>query len=340
LVIGVGALYSWNQRSSPEELERNAQEEFDSGNYVAALALYNKLQENSPEDALIEATLQELQELLIAEDNFLKAKQAAENEQWYDVRALLQVNETTSNAKFKYSKEGAELRGQAEEEIESLEQETATQIANLQQTVVEEKSTRAAAEQMNSQTEIKLQETIAQKQQTEDVLQSTKELLKESEKKITETQSQLEREHKIAQALAQEAERERFEKFLNEVKVYAEMLKRGDEYLGLSFDEIDQTKDIPALIYIAQSKVLFDEVYTNVLELRSNRTPSRYSERADEVVQAAALFIDSSKSLRNAVIYIEEKQGGEFSNHFNQGKNLKDKAKVLLQQTEQFINSY
>lgn len=339
-VVGAGALYSWNQKSFPEELEKSAQGEFDSGNYVAALVLYDKLQENSPADALIEAKLKEIQELLVAEDNFLKAEQAAENEQWYDVRALLQTNGATSNAKFKYSAEALELYQQAEGEIESLEKETAIQIANLQQTVTEEKSTRARVEQKKSQTEVKLLETIAQKQRTEDALQSTKELLEESEKKIAKTQSQLEREQRIARAASQEAERERFEKFLNEVKIYEEMLRKGDEYLDFSLGEIDRAKDIPALIYIAQGKVLFDEVYIRVLELRSNRTPLAYKERTDDIVQAATLFIDSSRSLRNAVIYIEEKQGEEFSDHFKQGKNLKDRAEVLLQRTKQFINAY
>lgn len=315
LTVGVGGIYTWIH-DSPQRLKQSALEELDSGNYVAALALYDKIQEEVPGDTEIEALITQAQKLLIARENFLKAQQTAEQGEWYDVRALLEASEAMFNSEFAFHKEAIELSERAGKQIAYIEEEVANRIGGLEQTIAIEKSGRKQAEQKKSQIEIELQRALSQKQQTEG--------------KLTE-------EQKKTAILVKEAEQERFEKFLNELKIYVEMLSRGDEYLTFTISEIDQANDIAALLFLSQSKVLFQEVETNVLELRSVRTPPAYNSQADDMVRAASLLLGASTNLRNAIIYIENKQGNDFIDYFSLGKSLKAQAKALLDQIRQFI---
>jgi len=340
LVAGIFGAYSLTRNYSFENLKQNALGEIEGGNYAAALVLYDKLREASAEDTEIEAQFEEVKKLIVAEENFLKARQFAESGGWFEVWVLLKESDALSNSHFKYQSEALELYQRAEEQTESLEKETLNKFSRLQQIAEVEKSKRKQAEQNRVQTESELENTRAQKQQTEEALQSAKSLLEESEVKIDEAQSRFEFEQNKVQALNQVAERERLEKFLNEFRVYVGMLDKGNEYLDLTLSEINQEKDITALIFISQGKVLFDEVNIKVRELRTKRTPAQYIEHVDKIIQATRLFSDSIKSLRIAVIYIEEQQNNDFSNQFYQGKSLKAEARVLLDQVKQFINSY
>jgi len=332
ILAGAVSAHTLYQRYSFKKLENSAQAEFDNGNYSAALVLYNKLQDSAPNDGEIVSKVDNAKKLIVAEDTFLKAQQAAENEQWLDTEVLLKDSEAITNPDFKFYEDAKALYQKASDLMNSLEKQTAEEMTSLRQSIADEKSKR-------QQTESQLQTTSSQKQQTEQTLQNTQQVLQRTQNQAAQTQSQLEVQQKKAQEMEQKALQEQFEKFINELDVYVGMLKNGNGYLNSAISEIDRSSDVTALIYISQAKVLFDEVKTRAADLGANRTPAGYASRVDEVKQSCDLFNDAAKNLRNAIIYIESKESADFTNYLNQGKGSKSQAYSLAQNVGQFVSS-
>lgn len=317
-MVTLGGVYSLVRKHSLRELETNALEELDGGNYSAALVMYSTLRDKLSGDLTIGTKVEDIKRLFVAEDNFLKAQQAAENGEWFDVRALLRESDAVSNPTFKYYEEASELYQQAEDEIRVIEGEAATKIVRLQQKTVSEELKRR-------QVETQLQATIVEKQQAEKILEFTKRLVVESQKQV--------------EVITRIAERERFEKFLNELSLYVDMFDKGDGYLNFALVEIDRGRDITALTFITQGRVLFTEIKSMVEEMRSNRTLGQYNGQVNTMIEALSYMVDASKNLGTSILYIQEKTGSGFLQFFNKGGELKSKANIILGDIKRFINS-
>ena len=132
------ATYTLFRKYTFYELNQEVAAELKRGNYSAALALYNKLYNAYPENVEISSEIEETERLLIAEDDFKKAKKAAENEQWLNVEALLKDSGAVSNPEFKFYEEAQMLYQQAKSLVASFEKNISEKISNLKQAVAEE----------------------------------------------------------------------------------------------------------------------------------------------------------------------------------------------------------
>lgn len=324
LFVGVAtaSAYKLVNRYAFSKLEKSAGKELASGNYSTALVLYNKLKESSSEDSGFAEQADRTKKLLIAEENYLQAVKAVEEEKWLDAEILLANSGILDNPEFKFYQEAVALYEQAKGLVSSYEKEVSDKISGLKQIIETETVKR-------QQTESQLNTTISQKQQTESALESTAQLLKESQNKANKAQAQYEEEQRKAQEAERQAEKERLEKFTNEVNVYVDMLKTGNNHLNTVIAEIDRfASDVSILSYISQAKVLFDEVRGKSLDLKQNRTPEGFHGTVDKITQSADLFNQASQSFRNAAFYIQDK-GEEFNTHYNEAKDFKMQAYTL-----------
>ena len=324
LFVGVAtaSAYKLVNRYAFSKLEKSAGKELASGNYSTALVLYNKLKESSSEDSGFAEQADRTKKLLIAEENYLQAVKAVEEEKWLDAEILLANSGILDNPEFKFYQEAVALYEQAKGLVSSYEKEVSDKISGLKQIIETETVKR-------QQTESQLNTTISQKQQTENTLQSTTKLLEESQNKVNETQSQYEEEQRKAQEAERQAEKERMGKFTNEVNVYVGMLKRGNDQLNLAVAEINKSSvDFAILFYIGQAEFLFDEAYDKSIDLKNNRTLSGFEGVVDKITQSADLFNESAQKFRKAVFYMEE-NNDEFNTYFNQGNDLKMQAYSL-----------
>ena len=100
----------------------------------------------------------------------------------------------------------------------------------------------------------KIKKTIVEKTQTETVLDTTKEVLEQTSQKVTESQEEILKQkeqllieqRKIA-ALAAQAEKERLEKFLNELDVYVSSIRKADEEIVSALEEISSKIRLPSV---------------------------------------------------------------------------------------------
>lgn len=334
LVMAGGVISANNlfKRYNFNKLNKNVEIELEQGNYSTALVLYDKIQNASPEDTEIGSKIEQMKKFLVAEENFQKALQASENEEWLTVEVLLKDSEAILNLDFKFHQEAIELYQQAQALVDSVEREVSETISGLMRDVTSEETKRKQAELQTSQVQSALQQTASQKQQTEQQLQSATSQLQQS-------QSQLQSEQQRASELAREAEKAVLDKFVNELDVYVGMLRNGNEYLNLAIAEIDKSNDLSAFSYVDKARVLFSEVFDKASDLRNNRTPAGFASQVDELKQSVDLFKSASQDLRNSLIYIESKESGEFDTYYNQGKDKKMQAFTLMRSVEQFVDS-
>lgn len=339
LIVAGGGFYSLVKKYYSGRFEADARKELENGNYLTALALYSNLGNTKSWSEADQAGAEEIKRLLIAEDSFFKAEQAAKEEKWLETLVFLKESEAVSNPSFKHYSEAKSLLELAQDRVRSSEKKTQDEIAALHQSITREKATREQAEQKRSELETNLQLTAQEKQKTATLLESTKRLAEESQKKTTEIQSQFEQEQKKVQALAEAAERERFKKFVSEFAIYVDLLNKGDEFLGNTINEIDQGRDITALTLITQGRALFNETKSKAEDLRANRTPGQYIGHVDNLIRAASYLNDAAKQLGTSLLYIQEKSGSEFSRFYNEGKNFRSQAKEFIGTIKNFIQS-
>ncbi len=320
-----------------QTMRKDVQAALENGDYAAALGHLRDLEGYVDTDTEIEGERARATALLVAAANYEKAKIAADSGEWFDVRALLRDSDAVHNESFIYYNEAVTLLAFAEKRIVALEDSNANEIAGLEKNTAKEKK-------RSTSLQSKLQTTIKEKNETTNVLDSTKQMLEKSNRKITETEAEIERkkqllleeQQKVA-ALAEQAAREKLEKFLNEINVYVASLRDGASYIVLAEGEIKQKKDVSALLYISQAKTLFDDVYGKTVGLRDRSEDSK-KEWTERVISASKEFLATVKNLRNSVIVIEDQDGEEFKTFSKNAENARNRADALVLEVQTFID--
>ena len=320
-------------RTLGETLSRN----LDSGDYLAALAIAGKMKVGRTATPELEATIAETARLLVAEDIYHQAVKAGNEERWVDARALLVGSEAVSNPSFKYYEEARQLLQEAEALAAGVAHKTAVTISALEEKAKTEQDKRQKLEQKQKS----LEGTLSEKEKT--LLQSKAETAEANRKanlsqKDAETkQAELVAEQARAKGLMEQVERESKQKFFTELKTYRDMAQKGKEQLDNAVIEINSKRDVTALIYMSQGKILFEEAKTKTSDLRSHRTPAAYQARVDDLMKSLEEFLKASKQLRNAVVYIEDQGSAEFSESFSKGKAALNSAASLLAGVSDFL---
>jgi hypothetical protein len=313
-----------------QSAEQKAESDLAKGDYAAALVAFNNLKEDSPNDEGVVAKYREAKSMVIAEELFNRAKKAAEDGAWLDTKVLLDDENIVLNPGFKHYDEAVTLYKDAEERITVLEQANDQTILKLEQLSEEE---RARAEQIAAD----LQNISLAKQKTEQDLESAQGELSDVQSKATQTLADLESEQLRAQDLADQIEEEQLAAFAQELKIYADMLTQGEWHLNNGLVEISQSEEINTLILVGQAKSFFEEVKSKANDLRDNRPLGQYMDKVDLIIQSANLYLSAGKSLRNAVVYIDDQQSAGYIEEINQVNSLKAQARALLNLAYQFI---
>lgn len=323
-VVGVGtggyfAVKAQGLRTLTTALDTHLQ----SGNYLAALGAAGSLQVKGESTPELEEKIGAVARLLVAEDAFKKAKLAFDEKRFTDAGALLRQSDAITDASFKYFKEAKELYENAEALVAGAAHKTSVTISTLQEKAAAEKIKRETLEKGK----VKLEGTIKEKDKK----------LADTEAQAKETSQKLLQSKREAEALAAQVERETRLKFINELKVYRDMAQKGRQQLENAIVEINGKRDVTALVYVSQGKVLFEETKNKAVDFRSDRTPSAHQSRVDTLVALLGDFLEASKQLRNAVVYIEEPESADFIGSFSKGKSALEKAVSLLSGISDFI---
>lgn len=329
--VAAGGVYEIARVYSVKSLKETIGEKIEAGDFVAAIAAYDSLEKASPKEALSEkANMATAQRLLAAEEDLNRAKRAAERAEWGDVRVLLRESEAIRNAAFARHREAQELYNQAEAYAAGERHETAVALEELKGTATTEKSKRAQAEEKGSA----LQNALSQKEKE---LGTRDRELTEVKRRADDTKVQLAAEEARTKELTGQVEKEVKQKFFNELKTYRDLAQKGREQLDNAVAEIQAKRDVTALVYISQGKILFEEAKSKTNDLRSNRTPFAYQSKVDDLIKAFGEFLEASKQLRNAVIYIEEQGSSEFTSGFGKGKTALANSVSYLAVVSAFI---
>ncbi len=328
-LIGAGGYYISKSRSLVS-LRQNIDKSIAEGDYLAALASYNVLKNAAPRDVGLQEKIAVASRFLVAEENFKNAKQAAERDDWETVRALLQVSDALTSPAFKYYEEAKQLYVTAEALAAGAVHKTAVTISSLEE--------KAASSELRRQALEKNKTTL------EGVLSATEVRAADAQKKLSETEtaaketaSQLVAEQSHTKALLEQVAKESQQKFFNELKVYRDMAAKGNTQLQNAMTEINGSRDVTALVYVSQGRILFDEAKGKVVDMRANRTPASYQARVEDLTNALGSFIDAAKQVRNAVVYIDEQSGSDFTGSIAKAKSSLSVASALLSAVSGFI---
>ncbi len=325
-------------------LSRTLTERLQAGDYLAALAAAGKLKEKSGVNPELEKTIAETARLLVAEDTFAKAKQAGEEGRFADARTLLRESEAVTNPTFKYHREAQELLEESEALATGKAHETAVTIQTLEAQANAEKQKRAVAEQRGKTLENTLEKT---RQEKESVISKTKaeaimagEALRKSQEETEARQVALFAEQARAKQLMEQIEKETRQKFATELRVYRDMAQKGREQIDQALTEINGKRDVTALVYLSQGRVLFEEAKRKVADLRNSRTPATYHGKVDDFIKSVDQFLEAGKQFRNAVVYIENQDSAEFTGSLSKAKDALANASAFLSGTSDFISSF
>lgn len=339
VVVGIVALsalatggYFIAKEDGVRALSKVLNDNLESGDYLAALGVAGKIKESGQETPELEATVATTARLLVAEDMYRQAVKASKEGRFVDTRALLTGSEAVSNPSFKYYEEAKALFAEAQALAAGEAHKTAVTISTLENQASAEKTKRTAAEKQSAQ----LSGTLKDK---EAALSETARKLSDSKKEAEAKQAALVQEQARAQQLMLQVEKESKQKFFTELRTYRDMAQKGREQLDNAATEINGKRDVTALIYVSQGKILFEEVKTKASELRSSRTPSNYQGQADDLLRALEQFAEAAKQIRNAVVYIEDQNSAEFTSAFNKGKTALSNAVSYLSSVSSLIAS-
>ena len=333
VAAGVAAVgvYEVARIYSVASLKESIGSTLQAGDYVAAIAAYDALQKASPEEAAEEkGNMATAKRLLAAEEDLKRALRAAERAEWGDVRALLRESEALQNSAFARHREAQELYNLAEAYAAGERHEAVVALEELKGTATTEKSKRAQAEEKGSA----LQSALSQKEKE---LGTRERELTEVKRRADDTKAQLVAEEARTKELVGQVEKEVKQKFFTELKTYRDLAQKGREQFDNSVVEIQSKRDVTALVYISQGKILFEEARNKTNDLRSSRTPSAYQSKVDDLIKALNEFLEASKQLRNAVVYIEEQGSTEFAAGLGKGKTALANAVSYLSAVSEFI---
>lgn len=329
--VAAGGIYEAARLYSVKSLKDTIGSELKAGNSLAAIAAYDALEKTAPKEAAGErAHLATARRLLAAEEDWKRAQAAAGKNEWGDVRALLRESEAISNESFARHQEARKLYNLAEAYAAGARHEAAVTLEELKGAASDEKTRRSKAEEKGTA----LESALSEKSQELSVRERE---LVEVKRRADETKEKLAVEEARTKGLAEQVEKEVRQKFFNEFKTYRDLAQKGIGQLNNALAEIQAKRDVTALVYISQGKILFEEAKNKTADLRSNRTPSAYQPRVDDLLRALTEFLESAKQLRNAVVYIEEQGSAEFANGLSKGKTTLANGVSLLAAVSEFI---
>ena len=127
---------------------------------------------------------------------------------------------------------------------------------------------------------------------------------------------------------------------MNELKVYRDMAEKGKLQLDSAMSELQGKRDVTALVYVSQGRILFEEVRSKAVDLRAKRTPAAYVTGVDDLIRAVEQLLEAAKHLRNAVVYVEDQGSAEFTNSSAKAKAALGNAAATLSLVSDFIASH
>ncbi|PIP73052.1 MAG: hypothetical protein COW88_03215 [Candidatus Lloydbacteria bacterium CG22_combo_CG10-13_8_21_14_all_47_15] len=339
LLAGAGGFYFFITKVSVESLEKEALLARTSGNYAAALALYDRLQQNTPDDDSLGEIISDTQALFIAQANYASAEGAAEEGRWFDVRALLRGSVAVSNPDFISYNGALALLEHAEAEISSLAELNASQVAELAETAELEALRRRQIEaerlQAVSELRTRLEETTSAKANAEAELATTQAELSQSQEEIQKAQSEYERERAKAQALAEAAERERHANFLSDLQGYVTTISNGEDKLRVAAAALSAGDDEVAYLRTREAQTLFEEAHS-VGDLRGRDVVKSYQATADTALRAIIAYEDALAKLKKAIV-LNDPNDEAYGAYLNEYETMLGKAVALRQEVEAFI---
>lgn len=328
LALSVGG-YFVVKEDGARTLAQAVASRFESGEYLAALGAAEKLKESGRAEEGLDETISQAARFLVAEDTFGKAKQAAAENRWNDARALLRENEAFNEPAFKYAREAKELLAQAEALTAKEAHETAVTISSLKNRADSEEKRRKTLEGSLQEKEKTLTETRAESRET-------KQKLEASQKEAEAKQAELLAEQARAKALMEQVEKESRQKFFAEFKTYRDLAEKGRQQLEDAIAEIAAKRDVTALLYLSQGRVLFDEAKGKSADLRARAAPA-YQGKVDDLIDSLAQFLEAAKWLRNAAVYLEDQSSADFTGAFSKGKETFASASNRLSAVSDFM---
>lgn len=314
-IVAVLALsgYGLFRQHGLQALTRLFDEKLQSGDYLAAIAAAGKLKEVGVTSPEFDDKVSVAARLLLADEALKKAKQAAAEKRFNDAGAILRASDALSDPSFKSYEEAKKLYNEAEALAAGAAHKTAVTINSLENQAATEKTKRVVAEK---ETE-KLAGSLKQR---EAALSETARKLEDSKKETEAKQSALVAEQARAQALTEQVAQESRKKFFTELKTYRDLAQKGKEQIDNALAEINGKRDVTALVYLSQGKILFEEAKNKASDLRNNRTIAAYAQAVDNLGGALGQLLEASKQLRNAIVFIDDQGGTDFTNGMSKGK--------------------
>ncbi|MEK7170143.1 MAG: hypothetical protein AAB767_02555 [Patescibacteria group bacterium] len=342
-IVAVGALvtggYVVVREDGARELSRVFNDNLASGDYLAALGVAGKLKENGQGSPELDAAVSGAARLLVAEDIYKQAVRASDEGRFVDVRALLSGSEAVTNTSFKAYAEAHALLSEAEAQAAGAAHKTAVVISNLEEKARAEQGKRQELEQNKK----KLEGTLSEKEKSLSASKAeaaaAQERALQSQKEAEVKQAALIAEQARAKELMLQVEKESKQKFFTELRTYRDMAQKGREQLDNAAMEINAKRDVTALIYVSQGKILFEEAKPKTVELRNSRTPAAYQGQVDDLLRSLEQFTEAAKQLRNAVAYMDDQSSTEFTNGLNKGKTALANAVSYLSNVTSLIAS-
>ncbi len=342
--IALGALatggYFVLKEQGLRTLAASLEESLAAGDYLAALAAAGELKEKGATKPKLDETIAEAARLLVAEDAFKKAQVALEEKRFADAGALLRGSDAVADPAFKHYEEAKKLYEEAEARAASLAHQTAVTISSLENQAAAEKAKRVLTEAARQKLEGELRDTEANVAQKQAEITAAEARLEQSRKDAEAKQAALAAEQARAKQLMEQVEKESKQKFFTELRTYRDLAQKGKEQLDNAVMEISAKRDVTALIYVSQGKILFEEAKNKATDFRANRTPSAYQGKVDDLLKALGECLEASKQLRNAVVYIEEQGSAEFSGSFSKAKTALANAVAYLSNVSSLIASH
>lgn len=321
-VLGVGG-YAAIKEHGLRTLAKSFEEKVNAGDYLAALAAAGTLKEAGNANAEFDEKIAEAARLLVAEDAFTKAKRASEEKRFADAGALLRGSAALSDSSFKHYEEAKKLYAETEARAAGVAHQTAVTISSLENQAQAEKTKRAEAEKQSAE--------------LSGALKAQQAVVTEAARTLDETRRAA--DAKQAELLAQ-VEKESQQKFFAEFKTYRDMAEKGRQQLANALAEINAKRDVTALVFVSQGKILFEEARDKATELRNNRTPSAYQSRVDELLNSLVNLLDAAKQLRNAVVYIDDQSSTDFTASVAKAEQALANAVSLLSSVSNFIAAH
>lgn len=334
VALGGGGYYAVKTYNT-HSLTRTLAERLNAGDYLAALAAAGKLKESGEQSQELDERIASAARLLVAEDALSKARKAADEKRFGDAGVLLRGSAALTDPSFKRLEEAKKLYEEVEALAASAAHKTAVTISALEEKAKSETVRRQELEQNKKKLEGALSEKEQSLSQSKAETAEARQSAESSREEADAKQAALAQEQARAKLLMEQVEKESKQRFFNELKVYRDMAQKGKLQLENAIVEISGKRDVTALIYVSQGKILFEEVKNKASDLRSNRIPTVYQPKVDDLVRAAEQFLEASKQLRNAVVYIDEQGSAEFTTGFSKGKAaLANAVSLLLGVTE------